>query len=51
MTGVYVLDGNGHPILRQVRLGRAGDDAVEILSGVSAGDRVALDPQVAVREH
>lgn len=50
MTGVYVLDANGHPILRQVRLGRAVDDTVEILSGVSAGERVALDPQAAARE-
>jgi RND family efflux transporter MFP subunit len=51
MTGVYVLDGNGHPILRQVRLGRARDDTVEVLSGVNAGERVALDPQAAIREH
>jgi multidrug efflux system membrane fusion protein len=49
MTGVYVLDSNGHPTLRQVRLGRAVDDTVEILSGVTAGERVALDPQVAAR--
>ena len=49
MTGVYVLDSNGHPILRQVRLGRAVDDTVEILSGVTAGERVALDPQAAAR--
>ncbi|MEO8754852.1 MAG: efflux RND transporter periplasmic adaptor subunit [Casimicrobiaceae bacterium] len=50
MTGVYVLDGLGHPILRQVRLGRAGLDTVEVLSGVSEGERVALDPQAAARE-
>jgi RND family efflux transporter MFP subunit len=50
MTGVYVVDANGRPILRQVRLGRAVDDSVEILSGVTAGERVALDPQVAARE-
>ena len=41
---------NGHPILRQVRLGRAVDDTVEVLSGVTAGERVALDPQAAARE-
>jgi RND family efflux transporter MFP subunit len=51
MTGVYVLDAKGHPILRQVRLGRAVDDSVEVLSGVSAGEHVALDPQAAAREH
>jgi multidrug efflux pump subunit AcrA (membrane-fusion protein) len=50
MTGVYVLDSNRHPILRQVRLGRTVDDTVEILSGVAAGERVALDPQAAARE-
>jgi len=50
MTGLYVLDANGHPILRQVRLGRAVDDTVEVLSGVTAGERVALDPQAAARE-
>jgi multidrug efflux pump subunit AcrA (membrane-fusion protein) len=51
MTGLYIVDSKGHPILRQVRLGRARDDTVEVLSGVSAGERVALDPQVAIREH
>jgi len=50
MTGVYVIDPNGRPVLRQVRLGRVVDDNVEILSGVTAGERVALDPQAAVRE-
>ena len=50
MTGVYVIDPNGRPVLRQVRLGRVVDDSVEILSGVTAGERVALDPQAAARE-
>jgi RND family efflux transporter MFP subunit len=49
MTGVYVVDAQGAPVLRQVRLGRTGGDTVEVLSGVSAGDRVALDPQAAAR--
>jgi RND family efflux transporter MFP subunit len=49
MTGVYVVDAKGTPLLRQVRLGRAQGDAVEVLSGVSAGERVALDPQAAAR--
>jgi multidrug efflux system membrane fusion protein len=51
MTGVYVLDAKGRPVLRQVRLGRAADESVEVLSGVTAGERVALDPQAAAREH
>ena len=49
MTGVYVVDAKGAAVLRQVRLGRAQGDSVEVLSGVSAGERVALDPQAAAR--
>lgn len=49
MTGVYVLDDKGAPLLRQVRLGRADGERIEVLSGVSAGERVALDPQAAAR--
>jgi len=32
-----------------VRLGRADADTVEVLAGVSAGERVALEPQAAAR--
>lgn len=49
MTGVYVVDAKGRPQLRQVRLGRAAGDTVEVLAGVSAGERVALDPQAAAQ--
>ena len=49
MTGVYVVDAKGVPLLRQVRLGRVVGDTVEVLAGVSAGERVALEPQAAVR--
>ena len=49
MVGVYVIASGGRPLLRQVRLGRAEGDRVEVLSGVSAGERVALDPQAAAR--
>jgi RND family efflux transporter MFP subunit len=49
MTGLYVIAPNGNPILRQVRLGRALNGTVEILTGVSAGERVAVDPQAAAR--
>jgi len=49
LTGVYVVDAKGAPLLRQVRLGHGGGDMVEVLSGVAAGERVALDPQAAAR--
>jgi len=50
LDAVYVVDGQGHAQLRQVRLGEAAADKVEILAGVSAQDRVALDPQVAAHQ-
>ncbi len=49
MTGVYVLDAAGKPMLRQVRVGRVADESVEVLSGISAGERLAADPQAAAR--
>ena len=47
MTGVYVLDAQGKPSLRQVRLGPTLGDRVEILSGLRTGDKVAAEPQLA----
>jgi len=45
LTAVYVIDAAGKPLLRQVRLGDAGDDRwVEVLAGLKSGERVALDP-------
>ncbi|MEO8805908.1 MAG: efflux RND transporter periplasmic adaptor subunit [Burkholderiaceae bacterium] len=49
MTGLYVLDPNGKPVLRQVRLGRIEGDRVEILSGLMVGEQVVSDPQSAAR--
>ena len=49
LTGLYVLDPAGRPVLRQVRLGRADGDQVEVLSGLRPGERVATDPQAAAR--
>lgn len=45
MTAAYVVDEKGVAHLRQVRLGEAvaGGD-LEVLAGLSAGERVALDP-------
>jgi len=50
MTGLYVLDATGRPLLRQVRLGRTVGDQVEVLSGLMPGERVAADPQAAARQ-
>lgn len=44
MTGVYVMDAQGKPRLRQVRLGRTTGQTVEVLSGVSAGEQVVTEP-------
>lgn len=49
MTGVYVVDAKGKATLRQVRLGRAAEDSIEVLAGLSAGELVATDPQAAVK--
>ena len=49
MTGVYVQGEGGKPQLRQVRLGRAEGDRVEVLSGVAPGEQVVVDPQSALR--
>jgi membrane fusion protein, multidrug efflux system len=49
IDGLYVIDAGGRPLLRQVRLGRSRGGQVEVLAGVAAGERVALDPQAAAR--
>lgn len=47
LTAVYVVDAAGKATLRQVRVGEARQDRVEILAGVSEGERVALDTVAA----
>lgn len=47
MTGVYLIDAQGKPQLRQVRLGRSSGERVEILSGLRKNDQVAANPQAA----
>jgi hypothetical protein len=49
LTALYLVDAEGRPALRQVRLGRVQGDRVEVLSGVRAGDKVATDPQAAAQ--
>ena len=43
LSGVYVTDGD-RVALRQVRLGRTFGGSIEVLSGLDAGESVALDP-------
>jgi hypothetical protein len=48
LTAVYVLDGDGTPRLRQIRLGRAlPDGRVAVLAGLDAGESVVTDPNAA----
>jgi RND family efflux transporter MFP subunit len=49
MTGLYVLDASGRPLLRQVRLGHSVDGRIEVLAGLNPGERVVTDPQAAAR--
>ena len=52
MTGVYVVQQGqqGQQVLvRQVRLGRVQQQMIEIVAGLSAGERVAVDAQSAIR--
>jgi len=48
LRAVYTV-GDAGVALRQVRVGRSQGDEVEILSGLAAGEKVALDPVAAAR--
>ena len=47
---VYVVDAIGTARLRQVTLGTTSDAGVEVLSGVKAGERVALSGFDKIRD-
>jgi len=47
MRGVYVVAADGRVSLRQVRVGHVRGDQIEILAGLAAGERIALDPGAA----
>ena len=46
VTGVYVIDGN-EVSLRQLRLGHRHGDQIEVLAGLSSGEKIAIDPIAA----
>lgn len=48
VTGIYVVDGQGRPTLRHIRLGRElPDGSLVVLAGLEPGERIALDPVAA----
>ena len=49
VTAVYLIEQGGWTAMQQVRLGEPYEDRFEVLSGLVAGDRVALDPLAAMR--
>lgn len=45
VIGVYVINAEGQPSLRQIRLGRKLDENnISVLAGLDAGETIALDP-------
>lgn len=50
MVGVYVVNAKGKALLRQVRLGPVVGEEVEVLSGLEAGERVAVEANLAARQ-
>jgi RND family efflux transporter MFP subunit len=49
VTAVYVIDAQGIPSLRQIRAGHRFDDQIEVLAGLTAGERIATDPLAAMQ--
>ena len=47
LVAVYVVDKQGRPQLRQVRLGRKQGENIEIFAGLRVGELVAVDPIAA----
>lgn len=47
VTGVYVVDADGAVRMRQIRVGRNLGDELVVLSGLTEGEAVALDPIAA----
>ena len=49
LSVVYVVNAQGKPLLRQIKAGSIVGAEQEILSGVSVGEQVALDPVAAAQ--
>jgi RND family efflux transporter MFP subunit len=49
VPAVYVVDAQGVPRLRQVRLGRSAGGRVDVVAGLRAGERIATEPLAAAR--
>ncbi len=49
LTAVYVINAGGGTSLRQVRLGNRFEERLEVLAGLRQGERVALDPELAMK--
>lgn len=50
VTAAYVVDAAGRTSLRQIRLGHRFDGKVEVLAGLTAGERIATDPLMAMKQ-
>jgi RND family efflux transporter MFP subunit len=50
VRGVYVVDEGNRTSLRQVRTGHLFGDRIEILAGLAAGERVAVNPLIAMKQ-
>lgn len=50
LTAVYVVDDAGKAALRQVRLGRRQGERIEVLAGLDANEKIALDPLAAAKQ-
>jgi len=51
LAGKYIwIDVNGTPELRPVTAGKTHDNQVEITSGLSASDKIIVDPNISSAE-
>lgn len=51
VTAVYVIAADHRTSLRQIRLGHRFEEHIEVLAGLDAGERIALEPLAARHGH